>query len=85
VVAEGNKEVKETGNGKAVKDIDEPERKPHGRTGWLRRSKEEVTNEVFVSIMALCIRYSTTPHESAAFRAEAPDNTNLFGQIASVR
>jgi hypothetical protein len=43
VVADGNKEVKKTGDGKAVKDIDEKEL--HGRTSHLRRSKEEAINE----------------------------------------
>jgi len=32
VVAEDNKEIKKTGDGKAVKDIDE--RELHGRTSW---------------------------------------------------
>jgi hypothetical protein len=43
VVAEDNKNVKETGDGKTVKDIDEKEL--HGRTRCLRRSKEEAINE----------------------------------------
>jgi hypothetical protein len=47
VFAEDNKEVKKTGDGKAVKDIDE--KKLHGRTSCLRRSKEEAINEESVS------------------------------------
>jgi hypothetical protein len=43
VVAEDNEEIKKTGDGEAVKDIDEKE--PHGRTRCLRRSKEEAINE----------------------------------------
>ena len=43
MVAEDKKEVKETGDGKAVKDIDEKEL--HGRTSYLRRSKGEAINE----------------------------------------
>ena len=43
MVADDNKEVKETGDGKAVKDIDEKEL--HGRTSYLRRSKGEAINE----------------------------------------
>jgi hypothetical protein len=43
VVTEDNKEVKKTGDGKALKDIDEKEL--HGRTSWLRRSKKEAVNE----------------------------------------
>ena len=43
MVAHGNKEIKKTEDGKAVKDIDEKEL--HGRTSYLRRSKEEPINE----------------------------------------
>ena len=43
MVAEDNKEVKKTGDGEGVKDIDEKEL--HGRTSCLRRSKEEGINE----------------------------------------
>ena len=48
MVAEDNKEVKETGDSKTVKEIDEKEL--HGRVGWLRRSKEEAINEVYESV-----------------------------------
>jgi hypothetical protein len=44
VVAEDNEEVKKTGDGKAVKDIDGKE-PHHGGTICLQRSKEEVINE----------------------------------------
>jgi hypothetical protein len=40
VVAEDNKEVKKTGDGKTDKDIDE--KVLHGRTGCLQSSKEEL-------------------------------------------
>ena len=42
MVAEDNKDVKKTGDGEAVKDIDEKE--PHGKTSYLW-SKEGVINE----------------------------------------
>jgi hypothetical protein len=43
VVSEGNKEVKKRGDGKAVKDIGE--KRLHGRTNCLRRSREEAIDE----------------------------------------
>jgi len=43
VVAEDNKEVKKTGDGKAVDDIDKKEL--HGRTSYLQRSKEGAIND----------------------------------------